>query len=226
MRGEGQQRFGRHVRALGALGPVAVLLFIAADVVGSRVTPGYSPVSDAISELVETGAAAKAVVDPLLLAYHALVIPFAAGLHVAIAERGRVAGPLLIGIAGLLGVILTLAFPCDPGCAPFVSLRGTLHILIAIPMGFAILIGLFLTARRFRADPRWHGFARYSQLSAGIGVVLAVVTVVMAETGWVGVLERALTATYLQWYAVVGLAIASGRGVTGPAARPPDRRSR
>ena len=104
----------------------------------------------------------------------------------------------------MTGVILTLFFPCDPGCAPFVSLRGTLHIFVAVPMGFAILIGIWLTGRRLRSRP---SLARYAYITAGLGLALAVLTVALAETSAVGLVERVLTWSYLQWYAVSGLMI-------------------
>ena len=51
---------------------------------GIALTPGYSAWSDAISELVERGAARKGLVDPLLLLHHALVIPKGMAILIAI----------------------------------------------------------------------------------------------------------------------------------------------
>lgn len=191
--------------AFALCGPLAAAVFLAADLTGIVKTPGYSPGSQAISELMEQGAPAKPLVDPLLVLYHGLAIPFAAGLHRGLPEgRPGRAGPLLIALAGMAGVILTLFFPCDPGCAPFVSLRGTLHIFIAIPMGFAILIGILLIGLRLRGH---RAFAGHAYATAGLGLGLAGVTVVVAETDLVGLVERVLTWSYLQWYAVSGVII-------------------
>lgn len=200
------------VRLLGSCGVFAAAAFALGDGLGIALTPGYSAWSDAISELVERGAAGKRVVDPLLLLYHALVIPFSIGLRRAI-HPGAIlpVGPVLLGLAGLAGVILTLFFPCDPGCVPFVSLRGTLHIFIAIPMGISILIAIWLIGGAMRASPSWHGLAGYSRATAIAGAGLAAVTIAMAETDRVGLFERLLTWSYLQWYVVTGLAVARGR---------------
>lgn len=192
-------------KVLALCGPLAAASFLAADTVGVLRTPDYSVVGQAISELMEREAPAKAFVDPLLLVYHGLVIPFALGLHRGLPSGQPLhAGPLLIGLAGALGVVLTLFFPCDPGCEPFVSLGGTLHIFIAIPMGFAILIGIWLTGRRLR---EYSGLARYAYGSAGLGVLLAILTVGVAETSVVGLAERLLTWSYLQWYVVTGFMV-------------------
>lgn len=198
--------------ATGLCGLAVVALFVAADLTGSALRHGYSMISQPISELVETGAPNKPFIDALLLAYHGLLIPFALGLHVSVAgARGDREGPALLALAGALGVLLTLFFPCDPGCAPLVSLRGTLHIVIAVPMGLAILFAILAFARRLAAAPAWGArYARHARISFAVGMALAVLTVALAESAWVGLLERLLTASYLQRYAVMGLALLRG----------------
>lgn len=168
----GQTRRHRLTGILGLCGPLAAAMFVFADLAGISMTPGYSPITQAISELMERDAPAKLIVDPLLVAYHGLVIPFAAGLHRGL-PRGvpELAGPLLIGLAGVAGVILTLFFPCDPGCTPFTSLRGTLHIFIAIPMGFAILIGIRLQGDGSADIPRSHAMLMSRRGSASLSQV-------------------------------------------------------
>jgi hypothetical protein len=195
--------------ATGACGLVSVALFALADISGAALRPSYSSVSQAISELIETGAPHKTLLDAMLTGYHGLVIPFALGLHKSIGDgAGKRVGPILLAGAGVLGVVLTLFFPCDPGCEPFVSLRGTMHILIAIPMGFAILFAILAFSFRFSRDSLWGpGYALYSRVTFGAGVVLAAVTVALAESNVVGVLERLLTASYLQWYVVMGIGV-------------------
>ena len=77
-------------RLLGGCGVLAAAAFALADGLGIALTPDYSAWSDAISELVERGAAGKHVVDPVLLLYHALVIPFAFGFYRAIHPEAAV----------------------------------------------------------------------------------------------------------------------------------------
>lgn len=195
--------------ATGVCGLASVALFTTADISGAALRPGYSSISQAISELIEAGAPHKALLDAMLTGYHGLVVPFALGLNWSISGgAGNKAGAILLASAGALGVILTLFFPCDPGCEPFISLRGTMHIFIAIPMGFAILFAILAFSFRLSRDPSWgRGYALYSRTTFGAGVVLAAATVALAESDVVGVLERLLTASYLQWYAVMGIGV-------------------
>lgn len=193
-------------RLLALFGPFAAIAFLAADRIGAVMTPGYSSSAQAISELMEKGAPAKPVVDPLLVAYHGSVVFFAMGLHRSTKSvSGSWIAPALLAAAGMAGVVLTLFLPCDPGCEPMVSLRGTLHIFVAIPMGFSILAAIYLFSRRFRSSVRWRGYATYSQVTFWTALALAVLSVAIAESAWIGVAERLLTYGYLQWYVVVGI---------------------
>lgn len=190
---------------------------MAADVTGAALRPGYSVIGQAISELIERGAPNKPLLDALLLGFHGLVIPFALGLGRAVRPGpGGPLAPLLLALAGALGVILTLFFPCDPGCLPLTP-RGTAHIFIAVPMGVSVVLSIAAFGWRFSADPEWRGFARYSYATSTAGLILAVATVALAESEVVGLFERILTASYLQWYVVVGLTLMRGRGGTAPA---------
>ncbi|SEP26310.1 hypothetical protein SAMN04490248_1599 [Salinihabitans flavidus] len=114
-----------------------------------------------------------------------------------------------MGFTGVVGVILTLFLPCDQGCRPFTSLRGDaahLHrYFIAIPMGFAILIGILFAGRRLRVHPALACYAYVT--TAGFGLAIAGLMVGLAGTDDVGLVERALTWSYLQWYAVTRLTI-------------------
>ncbi|NBC95981.1 MAG: DUF998 domain-containing protein, partial [Deinococcus-Thermus bacterium] len=56
----------------GICGVASAAFFVAADLAGILLRPGYSPVSQAISELIETGAPNKTLLDALLLGFHGL----------------------------------------------------------------------------------------------------------------------------------------------------------
>jgi len=135
------------------------------------------------------------------------VIPFSYGLHRAINNgKGSKIAPILLAGAGVLGVILTLFFPCDPGCEP-VTFRGIMHILIAIPMGFLILFAILAFSRRLKNDKEWNIYSRYSLITFIVGILLGISTVVLAKASIGGLLERILTASYLQWYVIMGMAL-------------------
>ena len=195
------------IKICGLCGIVSALLFTAADVTGAILRPGYSSIAQAVSELIEAGAPNKMVLDAMLFGFHGLVIPFSYGLHWGLSSgKGSKLGPILLGAAGVIGVVLTALFPCDPGCNPE-TFRGTMHIAMAIPMGFLIIFAILAFSRRLIKQPGWTGYGKYSLATFIVAVALAITTVVLAKSPIGGLLERVLTASYQQWYVVMGIVL-------------------
>lgn len=91
-------------RALLVSGILASLLYVATDITGGLLFEGYSFSSQAISELMASGAPSERFVDPLFLAFGLLTLAFGAGVYLAGRGRSRplrVAGVLIAGYAVL-----------------------------------------------------------------------------------------------------------------------------
>lgn len=77
----------------GILAPVVYVLTV---ILGGVLRPGYSHVSQAISDLMATGAPNKSLLDPLFALYNLLAIAFALGLFQHVRNdhqnRGKVVG--------------------------------------------------------------------------------------------------------------------------------------
>lgn len=197
----------KRLKLFGACGIISALLYIVAWIVGAILRPGFSSKTQAVSELIEAGAPNKLLLDTMILGFHILVIPFAYGLHKGIHDgKDSKTGPILLMSAGGLGIVLTLFFPCDPGCKP-VTLRGIMHILISIPLGFLILFAILAFSRRLKGDEQWAGYDRYSLITFIVGLLLGVSAAVFAKSSIGGILERLIGVTYQQWYVVMGIAL-------------------
>ncbi len=197
----------KRLQVFGVCGVFSALLYIAAWIVGGILRPGYSARKQAVSELIEAGAPNKRLLDTMILGFHILVIPFAYGLHIGVnSEKGSRLAPFFLGGAGGLGIVLTLFFPCDPGCNP-VTWRGKMHIALAIPLGFLILFAILAFAKRMKIDERWSEYASYSLGSFASGLLLAILSAAFAKRSFGGILERLLGIAYQQWYIVMGIAL-------------------
>jgi hypothetical protein len=108
---------------------------------------------------------ANFVVSGLLLAF------FALGLHLGATNgRGSPLGPALLLMAGT--AMALMGFETDPiGRVGPRSLHGLIHDAAYVIFVLAFLGALFSLWRRFEADPRWRGHARYT-LATGILAVL------------------------------------------------------
>jgi hypothetical membrane protein len=197
-------------QALLVCGVLSGLIYIAADVAGGMRYPGYSFTSQAISELMATGAPSEAFVDPLFLTYGVLTLAFGLGVFREGADRSRalrLAGVLLIGYAavGFTGPTLFEMHPRGAGNldadTPHIVLTGVLVVLTLLSMAF----GAFAFGWRFRV---------YSCLTLLIMIVMGAMSArygarLAADqpTPGFGVVERILIYSYLLWAATLAIAL-------------------
>jgi hypothetical protein len=193
------------------LSPIFLVL---ATTLGGALREGYDPIRHTISELYETGAPNGAGLMVLFTAYHALVIPLALGLHRGLpATRHGWLGPLLLGLAGLLGIPLGAYARCDPGCFGATTFRGQLHgilVLITVPLIFA---GMFASWHRLRGHAEWRKVAHYTLVTAIVGLAFGLGMSPFVQGPYAGLLERISVGILIQWYLVMGLFLVSVSGV-------------
>lgn len=207
------------LRILGLSGVLSAAFLVLATVLGAALRDDYSHVRHSISELYETGAPNAALLMVLFTTYHALVIPFAVGLHRGLPGRGGKAraGPVALGLAGLLGIPLGAWARCDPGCFGATTLRGQLHgvlVLVTVPLIFFAIVAVW---HRLRDHPGWRGYATYSLATAVAGILFGVGMTPFMEGPLTGLLERISVGIIVQWYVVMGLRLmAQGRGARRP----------
>jgi Protein of unknown function (DUF998) len=160
----------------GMMGPAlfgSVLLALSALEYDFMLRIGWRPVADPAGAwpsglaLGPYGPAqvANFVVSGLLLAF------FSLGLHLGTTNgRGSPFGPALLLLAGT--AMTLMGFETDPirRIGPR-SLHGLIHDAAFVIFVLAFLAALYSLWRRFEADPRWRGHARYT-LATGILAVL------------------------------------------------------
>jgi len=191
-------------------GILSSLVYIATDVLGGLRYPGYSFTSQAISELMASGAPSEAFVDPLFLIYGVLMLAFGVGVVWAGAGRSRplrIAGMLLIGYA-VIGFTGPTLFEMSPrgaaspsGDTPHIILTGALVLLQLL----AIIFAAFALGKRFRV----YSLATVLIL-IGFGVLSAPYGAQLAAgqpTPGFGIIERILIYSSLMWMAALALAL-------------------
>ena len=209
----------RNGRLLLRAGILSSLLYVATDVVGGLLYPGYSFGSRAISELMAIGAPSESFVDPLFIFYGLLVLAFGAGVVREGTDRGRllrVAGALLIGYA-VIGFTGPTLFEMHQrgtggpdGDTPHIVLTAVLALLQLLAIGVAA----FALGRRFRI---------YSFATLCVIIVLGVLSVPYAArlaagqpTPGFGIVERILIYSSLLWVAVFAIALLRRRSSPVP----------
>lgn len=195
---------------LGLSGILSVLFIVAATVIGVWLRPGFDHVTYTISELYEVGAPNAVTLMVLFTAYHALVIPLALGVHLALPpSRHGWLGPALLGAAGVLGIPLGAWARCDPGCFGATTFRGQMHavlVLLTVPLIYGAMLAIWRRLR-LRQHPAWRGHARYTLVTAIVGLAFGLGMTPFVRGPYAGLLERVSVAIMLQWYVVMGLTI-------------------
>ena len=191
-------------------GILSSLLYVATDLVGGLRYEGYSFTSQAVSELMATGAPSEPFVDPLFITYGVLALAFGVGVFREAAGQSRalrIAGALLIAYA-LVGFTGPTLFEMHPrgsgmqgGDTPHIILTGVLVLLTLL----AIVFAAFALGNRFRV----YSFATlavlvvFGALTAPFGARLAA----GQPTPGFGILERINIYSSLLWIAVLATAL-------------------
>jgi hypothetical membrane protein len=200
-------------KVLLVCGILSSILYVAVDVLGGMRYEGYSFTSQAISELMASGAPSEAFVDPLFITYGLLVLAFGAGVRregVGQSRALRITGALLMAYAaiGFTGATFFEMNPRGAGSlhsdAPHIILTGGLVLLTLFAIGF----GAFALGTRFRI----YSFTTlvmvilFGALTAPYGARLAA----GQPTPGFGILERINVYSSLLWVAVFAVALMRG----------------
>ncbi|HEY0708608.1 MAG TPA: DUF998 domain-containing protein [Polyangia bacterium] len=195
-------------KLLLACGVLSSLLYVFMNAFVAMQWPGYSTVSQTVSELSAIGAPTRTLWVALGVVYSLLVLLFAWGIWTSAAghRRLRVVGALMLAYA-----ITGLAWPFAP-----MHLRGTpstlsdaMHIALAV-----VTSVLMVAAMGVGATALGKRFAVYSVLT--IVVLLAFGTLTSLEapgiaanrpTPWIGLWERIDIGVFLLWMVVLTVAL-------------------
>ena len=183
-------------------GILAPIVFVLALIVFSLLTPNYSNLTNAISELGALGAPyalAWNVVGFILVGV--LIVAYAWGLHMGIhPEPGAIIVPLLVGISGIGSIGLGI-FPAEAGFRP--STQTTLHFVMVSVNYLPFILVAFIFAFRLKGDPYWK---RWMLFSIVMGV-LAIASFFIPRTIPAGLSQRIGLGAYFMWVLVMGYAL-------------------
>ncbi len=196
-------------RLFALCGVIAPVFFVFIVILGGAMRPGYSHLSDTISELFSPGSPNKLLLDTLHTVYAVLLVLFGIGV-LRLVRTSRPSG--LTGILGasafiamgLTSVLSAARFPQDPwGAAP--TFAGQMHQLVhgaisLLGILYMILIGIWMN--RTRDSPR---FQTYSFLTVGATVLAAGIFLANLGSPIMGLTERIAGLIGLQWTLVLAL---------------------
>ena len=212
-------------RVLFACGIASSLLYVIMNIIAPLQYPGYSVLSQSVSELSAIGAPSRPLWIRLGFVYDVLIIAFGLGIWRSAGHNRplRVVGGLLAA-SGAIGFVWAPMHIRGEGF----SLTDTVHIVVS-----AVWVLLSLTSLGFGAAAFGRRFAVYSiaslviQLALGTWVGMQGPDVAAnLATPWLGFVQRINIAVFMLWVAVLAVRLMRADAVTAPRASGEPRTAR
>lgn len=194
---------------LALCGIAAPIVFVTLVTFAAFLYPGYSHITQAVSELGGVEAKNPLIQNINFFLLGVLILAFAVGLHQGIdGGRGSKLGPVLMGFFGVSSGVANAVLPCDAGCE-FQSLTGTLHNVTGLAGFLAAIVGMFVISRRLGQDLHWRSYQRYTLVSAAAALISLLLWIGVAKAAGVGsvngVLQRLFIGVWLLWIEVTAI---------------------
>jgi hypothetical protein len=175
-------------------GVIAALLFTLMTVLGGELGPGYSHISETVSELFTIGAPNKLLLDAIHITYAVLMVLFGIGVLIFTQRNeyansiGKIGAYLFIS-ANAISLVTATFFPQDPwGMAT--TRTGQMHIILTGVVGFLSILAILCLGIWFISTGISFGFGIYSLLTVLAVAITGVFFATMANTPMMGLAER------------------------------------
>jgi hypothetical membrane protein len=196
-------------RTLSLCGMIAPALFVFMTLLGGALRPGYSHISDTISELFSPGSPNKLLLDTLHTTFALLLTLFGIGMlqFVRGKEHSRrigMVGAWLYIAMGLLSVTTATIFPQDPWGSP-ATFRGEMHIRLTGMVGLLSMLSMVLVGIWFNRARIFPGFGTYSFITVGLSLISAGYFAANMGTPIMGLTERIAALVGFLWTFILAL---------------------
>ena len=184
-------------------GVVAPVLFVFTTILGGAMRPGYSHISDTMSELFAPGSPNKLLLDTLHTVYALLLALFGIGMLQLVRGRkqsrliGTIGASMFIAV-GLVSVTTATIFPQDAWGSP-PTFAGRMHIVLHGVIALLSILSMLLIGIWFDRVGVFPGFRAYSFITVGAAVLSAGFFGAKAGSPIMGLAERIAMLIGFQW---------------------------
>jgi hypothetical protein len=201
-------------KVLLGCGVLSSLLYVGTEVYAWTRYPGYSPLSQAFSELLAEGAPTRSLMVAVAGApYNLLVAALGVGVWMSGRQRATRITSVLLLLYALISYLGGTVFQMDPREAEH-SLRTVVHeratALMVACMLLAMGVGAFVHGRRFRI----YSLGTMLTVLVFAGLAFQQVTLLAAHerAPYLGLIERVNIYAWMAWMAVLAISFWHGRG--------------
>lgn len=189
-------------------GAISPLFYIGMTFLGGALIPGYSHITNTVSELMSPGAPNKTLMDILMASSSVFMSLFGIGVLHFVKGSGQASklgltSAILLIVLGILQIIVVAFFPQDP-MGEKLTFPGKMHIgLVGIQALMSILIPLFL-GLWLRKTGLMPGIGTYSIVSAALTIAMGIAIMPLGSS-ILGLTERLTILIYDLWLIVIGI---------------------
>jgi hypothetical membrane protein len=190
-------------KLLSLCGVISPVLFVFLTILGGALRPGYSHISDTVSELFSPGAPNKLLLDILHTTTAVLTTLFGVGVLQLVRESQHSEAIGLIGAGmilamGLVNVATATVFPQDAWGSP-PTFPGEMHKILAGVLAILSILSTLLVGIWLNRTDLFPGFGTYSFVTVGVMVLSGGFAVAKLGSPIMGLTERITILASLQW---------------------------
>ena len=206
-------------RLLFICGMVAPWWFVFTTILGGAIRPGYSHITDTISELFATGSPNKSFLDILHTIFAVLLILFGIGLFQAFQRTNPLkrigqAGASIFILMGCVSVTTATIFPQDPWGAT-ATFTGEMPKLLSGVVGLLSMFSMLLIGIWFVRTKTSPAFGVYSFVTIGLVVISASLYATSIGGPMMGLAERISALVGFQWTFTLAYCMFSRESIAG-----------
>ena len=191
----------------------APLFYIIPTLVGGLLRPGYSHLSNSVSDLLASGAPNKIYLMIPFTLYPIFLSIFGFGLFAALRSkplplnsRTGLIGFILIGASmGILGILTMTIFPQDPHGASMTT-TGLMHLILVGIQAVSAMAAILLIGFWFKSNG-FSGYFVYSIISFAVLLITGIISMIGVTQGsqFIGLFQRLNVGAIMQWLIVIGI---------------------
>jgi hypothetical membrane protein len=190
----------------GIIGPV---IFLLNDIIGTIITPGFSPIIHAVSELTQAGAENAVLLNSLFLIAAIGLVLFAIGLiaHYKYGTSKAIfLGGIFIIFLGILSALTGTIFPMDP-FGEDATFAGNMHQYLTYVNIALIILAIPIIGTGLYKEKQWKSFKIYSIITVITMVICGVLTGVLTANNieMLGLFERITIYAYQAWILILAV---------------------
>jgi hypothetical protein len=198
---------------ISLFGIIAPVFYIIPTIVGGLLRPGYSHLSNSVSDLLASGAPNRIYLMIPFTVYPTFLSVFGFGLFAILrskppplnSQTGLV-GVILIGASmGILGILTMTIFPQDPHDTPMTT-PGLMHLILVGVQAISAMAAILLIGFWFRSNG-FSGYFIYSIVSFVVLLITGIISMIGVTQGsqFIGLFERLNVGAIVQWLVVIGI---------------------